>query len=554
MWHNNNPAVEVGNQNGLMHWIAPAMIFAGCVLLYALNLDRFPFHDELYHILAARSMLLTGEPIIAEGIYERVLLYTWMVAKLFGFFGESLAVSRLPSVLAISAVAALMFIWLRKVADTRAALIGSLLFAISPFAVETALFTRFYALQTLCFFIGALLLYATFEGTKKYRRYYPVIAIVPLLGAVYFQSTSLIGLTAICAWIALRLVSMWIHSTGEERTKLNKIGLTLIGSATLVLVTLISTGYWQHILSLYTNAPLFSESKANKFWIYLVYYLQNYPTLWPAIGLITIAALAHRNKPALFACVCFVVSLVLTSLAAAKGLRYIIYAQPFVFILFGIGISAIMGPALTWLRSVHGQLASRFPVRRRLASFFSTALLSAAISVLVLANPAVARSLSFLGDFSIPPDRPRTNWMAAYEDIKPWLEDADIVVTMQELELLYYYGRYDILFSASRLAEIPEGVDFDPDYRTGRPVIQSAQAVQQLFDCYSKGIFVTNRLRWRHPDYIPTPIANLIVTKTTQLELPQASQVLAFTWENSSSESGSEDCSALSSAQLAKAH
>ena len=58
------------------------LCFFGACLLYTINIDRFPHPDELYHILAARGLLESGEPRIAEGVYERVFAHTWLIARL----------------------------------------------------------------------------------------------------------------------------------------------------------------------------------------------------------------------------------------------------------------------------------------------------------------------------------------------------------------------------------------------------------------------------------------------------------------------------------------
>jgi Dolichyl-phosphate-mannose-protein mannosyltransferase len=126
--------------------LTPLVLFAAAALLYAVNLDRLPHPDEYYHILAARGLVETGEPRIAEGLYNRVFLHTWLVSKSFALFGESFAAARLPSVLAMAGLVALLFAWLRREAGSPAAWIGAGLFAVSPFAVDIAQFCRFYAL------------------------------------------------------------------------------------------------------------------------------------------------------------------------------------------------------------------------------------------------------------------------------------------------------------------------------------------------------------------------------------------------------------------------
>ena len=141
-------------------WMAPLLVFAVACLVYSINLGRMAHPDEYHHILAAQGLVATGEPRIAEGLYTRVFLQTWLVAKSFGIFGESLAAARVPSLVATSLLVALLFVWLRREAGTPAAWIGATLFGLSPFAVEMAQFCRFYALQSLVMVITATVVFA----------------------------------------------------------------------------------------------------------------------------------------------------------------------------------------------------------------------------------------------------------------------------------------------------------------------------------------------------------------------------------------------------------
>ena len=63
-------------------WLAPSLLFLVFLLLYSIGLDDgLAVHDEIHHILAAQGLIATGEPRIAEGLYTRGYVYTWMVAQ-----------------------------------------------------------------------------------------------------------------------------------------------------------------------------------------------------------------------------------------------------------------------------------------------------------------------------------------------------------------------------------------------------------------------------------------------------------------------------------------
>ena len=77
---------------GTTGWLTPLLLMLAAGLLYTINLDRLPHPDELHHAIAARGLLEHGSPAIAEGVYTRTLLHTWMVAGAYALFGDSLAV------------------------------------------------------------------------------------------------------------------------------------------------------------------------------------------------------------------------------------------------------------------------------------------------------------------------------------------------------------------------------------------------------------------------------------------------------------------------------
>ena len=151
--------------------VAPLLVLAFALLLFSINLDRPPHPDELHHALAAKGLLETGRPALAEGEYWRGLPHTWMVAVSYAIFGEGLASARLPAVVLAALVAPILFLWVRREAGSLAAWLTAILFVSSPFTVEIAHFSRFYALQTFAFVLGSACFYyalvGAFFGTRS---------------------------------------------------------------------------------------------------------------------------------------------------------------------------------------------------------------------------------------------------------------------------------------------------------------------------------------------------------------------------------------------------
>ena len=79
--------------------------------------------------------------------------------------------------------------------------------------------------------------------------------------------------------------------------------------------------------------PLFGAEDRDAFWYYHAFLTIYYPTLWPLVALAVVIGLAYRPRPTAF-CACVVaVAFVLHSFAAPKGMRYLSYASPFLFVL-----------------------------------------------------------------------------------------------------------------------------------------------------------------------------------------------------------------------------
>jgi len=515
-------------------WLLALAVFVCSALFYSINSGGTPHFDELYHVLAARGLLSDGSPTIAEGVYERAYLHTWLIAQFFRGFGESLSVARLPSALAMAGTVTVLFAWLRQVAGSRAAVLGAALFALSPFAVDIAQFARFYGLQSVTFVSGSLLVYGAVESTGSGRWTRALAALVLLGVAAYFQSTSLIGIAGIAAWLTVRIGLAWVASArGGSRGRGTRAALALPVLLILGLLgalALYASGAWQPLLEAYRHTAEFNRGDAGNVLYYHLWYLLYYPTLWPLIAVLVIMAIAWRPGPAWFAATIFLVAIVLSSFAGSKNLRYVVYAQPYAFALFGIAIASVWGPLVRFSTELRGRFASTLPFPEPTARRLANAASIVALGVLLLGNSATVRTLSLLADIEIPPEEKSVRWRAAESALRPLLERSDVVVTMTELEMLYYFDRYDILLSSSRLGEIPEGVDFSADFRTGRPVIGSVEAMGKVLECYDSGVLVTNTRRWGGTKFVSAEMARLIERSTEAVPLPKESRVLAFEW------------------------
>ncbi len=530
--------VSVRPLGGSSRWSGPLIILLLSAALYGINLGRPPHYDELYHILAARGLLETGEPRIGDGLYLRALPFTWMVARSIEWFGDSLWAARIPAVLFASLTVMVLFAWLRREVTDAAAWIGAGLYAISPFAVEIAQFCRFYSLQVFLFLIAAILLFEGLRpgGTGPGARILAAAAAVLLLFfAASLQPTTLIGASGLGLWAAGAVLF-----PGMERIR--RLGWWFWGVAILAAAGLLllawQVGLLEQLWFRYRWTPPFNAANRNQFWFYHAWLLLYYPTLWTLVGILALAALRLRPGAASLSLSIFLVGFLLNSFAGSKGLRYLAYGFPFLFALWGMGIFAL-APSLKRLftdlsSGLERRVLGGLPGSRALAR----SLLAGAVLFLIAANPAWVRTTALLAGITIPPDTPPVEWPSARSALRPWLERADVVLVTDERPALYYLGGYDVLISPSRLAELPPGErhDFGIDPRTGHPVIGDLEGFRKIYRCFATGIVLGDAKEWTKAHTMPPEIVRFLDRVAEPVPLPAKFGVRAYFWQHAATE------------------
>jgi len=536
-------------------WLAPIIVGLLSLLLYGSSLDRPPHNDELYHMLAAQGLLETGEPSIGEeGRYWRGYPLTWIVAQSIDFFGPTLAAGRLPPAIFMSGLVVLLFLFLRREADSSSAWLGAGLFAVSPFAIDMAQFVRFYSLQGLVFFAATWIVYDLTGRAWAWRARHWLLAAcaISLFGfAAYLQITTLLGIIGVAVWATSFILLSWLARSPRSRRDKTMVVVGLAVLGLVVTALLAATGVLARFWEDFRFAPVFNQTNVDRFWFYHAWYVLFYPTLWSMVGIIAVFALLHRIRPAGFALTIFAIGFLLNSFAGSKSLRYIFYAQPWLFALWGMGLASIV----TWLR------ASTLPsaLERRLSEQLSLlaegwrrwvaqAVLVAALVFVILANPAWLRSVTLLAGITVPPEQPPTVWPAAEPVLQPWLDTVEVVVVGEELGPLFYYGRADVLLNRSKFLELPEGqqVPFAPDHRTDVPAIADAASLRRVLDCHASGLFIIERIFWGPGARMRDPeVEDLLTRHAVRLELPPASRLIAFVWTTPESRARPASCQDL---------
>jgi 4-amino-4-deoxy-L-arabinose transferase-like glycosyltransferase len=530
-------------------WIAPLIVLASAVLLFSINLDRPAHPDELHHVLAAEHLLESGRPLIGDGEYHRGLLHTWLVAASYEVFGEGLASARMPAVLLVAFVALFLFLWVRREAGHLAAWLTAVLFILSPFTVEIAQFSRFYALQMFSFVLGSMCLYYALLGSvSPARRVLLGAMAILLLGlAVSAQITSLVGMVGVGVWLLGLIAQRILFDPMTKRSIKIGVVTALVAAGIFVILAATLTGTLEFAWNTYRQTALFDAGSRNDFWYYHLRFLLFYPILWPLAGLLAAFAVAHSPRLAWFAVSVFTFSFLLMSFAGPKATRYISFAPPFLMIVWGVGSAYVL--PLLWRHAE--ALRSRWVRTRALpqqqSSMAGSTVSVLAILVVFLMNPFWLRSATIIGNVALPSETPATDWRAAREALASWTTGADIMITTEELGAIYFLGRSDVRFSPSKLTEIPphQQFEFGIDHRVGRPIITKPESVERLIGCFRSGIVVGPIEHWGSPILISAAVQSVLRRYAQPIEVPKDSYLYAWGWEREPGEARPDDCSDL---------
>ena len=526
-------------------WLSIAILFAASILVRLVGLDGLPRNDELYTVMAASSWVVDGVPRIADGVYDRAQLYTMLVAWFFDLFGESLVVARLPSVIAGSLLVVAVFAWTRRTAANLAAWIAALLVCFSPLSIQVSQSARFYTIFALLFWLGAIGAYAVVEQQFP-RRVGLALALGSLAClalAFHLQPLTVVGVLGLVTWLLLALALPWLWAEWQHAQRFWTIvglaaALLLIGS-----VVMVQSGIAQELWDRFRHAPLHALPRRDQVWFYQLGLMERWPTLWPIFPFIALLALAIRPRAALFCCCVFIPAFALLSLAAMKHFIYIFFALPFLFVIWAIALARAAGPIARCVVTTTDRAISQIaPALPRQATRWG--LIAAGLLFLVVSNGAPARTLLKPFGIALRSDETSIDWQPAAAALQPWLEQAAIVLTPNDMHALYYLGDYDVAVNPSRLSEIDGGVEFSLDPRTGRPVIGTAASLRLIMTCYPTGVLVADATSYPPPWIGSEALAEMIKLEMSPIDLPAHRGVFAFHWDRSG-EAPPPECAAL---------
>ncbi|HXE56443.1 MAG TPA: glycosyltransferase family 39 protein [Gemmatimonadales bacterium] len=512
-------------------WELPAIILLALSVRLA-HLDHPPHFDELYHALAARSWVADGSLRIADGTYTRASLFTVLIGAFYRLLGDSLVVARLPSVLAGTAWVGAIFVWTRREIGRGAAWGAALLFAIDPGAVNLSQQARFYALHGLLFWLGAAAVYAavTRPGGRRAWARWPVAAL--LLGvALHLQQTTLIGLAALGSWVAAALV---LRLPPPRRLRRSAAAL---GAGMVALAALAQTETGRELWRLYRYTALWASAQESNVRWYADWLMARYPVLWALLPMAALTALARRRAPAAFCLTVFTLALLLHSFAGFKQERFIYYALPFFFVVWGIALAALAPGFVRLARRLAGRPPSHAdPASHPAGRVMVVGLVAGCVGFAAYANSAVVLGVRMV--FPEPGRRPyqEADWGAAAPRLAALADSVEVVVTSAGPKAQYFVGRFDYGLSATELMDYGRDTpEFVRDPRTGRPLISQVGSIERVMSCHATGLAIVEQLHWGRRWSVPPDVAEYVAAHADSVALPPAWGLLVYRWREPAS-------------------
>jgi hypothetical protein len=520
-------------------------LFIAAAVIRLFVAERQPiWDDELYHVIAGRSLHAGRGLQLYEGVYDRTLLFTYLISKLTPYFTWNLLIPRLPAVIAGALQVAALFVWLRRRTDWITAVSAATFLCLSDVAVQQSAYVRFYSIHALAFWLTAVSVYDLLFAPTLPRRLLALATAAVSAGiAIHLQPISLFGFAAIGAWALWMLLVVRPVPPWGRMLLLAGAALALLAGAGVVLLA----PHWtSHAIHEFARSEQWNRAAARDGLYYIRFLIGQYPLFMA--GFCLSAALAYRERaPLTVLCVAIVVVACLSlSLAGMKSTRYFIFALPFVFTVCGLGLSS----AWRLLVDVMDRAPEGAPKRvwLALAGFTLVAALSAnpgfavtiASSLGGLKRAAAAHSLVF----AAPGDQP---WQSKRAEIAKILADRSVIATTDEFRILQYFGAFDVAFVPSYNTAGGKK-DFALDRRTGRPQVSTLQNVALVYDCYAKGALLIYSDDWPAPVEIDPDVQQFLQQRTQHQVVAvdgEHYEVHLLTWDHAPAPP-SPACSALS--------
>ena len=490
--------------------ILVAAVF-GALLFAALTrnlLQHVPTYDELLHVLAARGVVATGEPVMGAGEYRRAELYTRAVAFAYEHHGDSLISARLPSWFSGIALVALIGGWVARRRGLLAGMASASVLAATPILYETAVLARFYSMHALASVAALIALYEALASGRTLLKRFALCALAAALLAIAWHlqiSTVIVIGAGLAGLLAIAIDYRWNRLT---EWAVRHQGAALSGIAgMLAIAALVAWQLGSYLLHWLGDAPLWAEN-GTRIDFYARVLREQLPLLGPLLPVAAVITFFIDRRLAVFCLAVALAGFAAHSIAPFKASRYVLYLMPFLAVVWGCALAASIVALASAVRGF-----TRWSAPAAWLCAFAGIGLVLANSVegvrgakLLLGKARLQDVLSYVNE---------GDWKGAAGVLAPLQAKAQTLIASSGVKALYSLGDYDYELNASVVPESEGGREFGRDERTGRQVIGTVESLRRVLDEPGRALVVADQEKVGDPAGIAPPVAELLLSRCT---------------------------------------
>ena len=361
-------------------WILAAIIIIGGYLRI-LHLNQYSlWEDEFLHVFAAKGILETGTTHLPSGaLYDRSILYTYLVALFFKFFGISEISARMPSALLGTLMIPLTYIMASRFINRNAGIIAAFLVAFSPFCIAWSKISRMYALLQPLYLLSVFFFYKAFEKNKNATVKSTAINWLLFLATFYLSFSIHDQVVLFIPTVIVYCAGMFIYVYLQKdfhsalRSKYFKLAIFMIVVGFCVLLFKIFIQK-DDVLGFIKRPPVWSEENARNIHFYQWILQDSYPVVCYLYLPALLLFILKKIKSGLFLGSCFLVPFLALSLIFSwKDDRYMFFIFPLFLITssFLIEYALYYGWRLYYSLTMSHLVGSLFKKRNTIAAFIS---------------------------------------------------------------------------------------------------------------------------------------------------------------------------------------
>jgi hypothetical protein len=240
------------------------------------------------------------------------------------------------------------------------------------------------------------------------------------------------------------------------------------------------------------------------------------------------------------------------SFGGMKAARYVFFALPFLFAMWGLAVGAIFPAFMRWAETTwekvfdvvtgskvrplrigydrlsrYGFVCVGFVVIG-FAVFSQSAFREGAQTVIAGTVKVLTRpGQLFVGPVSEP-------WASHRDELSNMVKRASVFIASLPSTTMLELGPYAAILNRNALDESPGEHEFAHDSRVGRPIISTVASLESIMNCYPSGVVVVPSDFWRVAAGVGEDVSNFLMSsaRLTRLKTPGAPfDLMVFEWQ-----------------------